>query len=868
MKLPDATTSLSKALRDPRLTAINFVSDAVNRSLDLKEIADNALDAILAVMKLDAGSVYIWQDADQALHIFAWRGVNEAFARQVAVLRKGTENIDAVLNGETRVIEDFTVSPPNLPSKILAHAGFQSGVLVPIRAHGFVMGMLGLGTYRVRRFDEADVDLIEVVSNQIGNAMVHAQLESDLRASEEEHRALVENSDDAIYITDITGRPRYANNAFTRICGYALYEVVRTDLLGYVHTEDVERVRRAFNALLRGEAIRNVEYRFRRKDGAWIDLQSSGNVFSRVGGRVREVQFTVRDITQARQRQQQLLRRNRQLAALTTLAEVANSSLNIEEIARNTLKVALESTGMGGGVIHLADSKRQQLHLYVQAGLPEEMVKQIRVLKWGEGMPGAVAASGQPVVLGDMTSQTPPVPSLSFPHGFRATIVVPVKAKGELLGTLGLVNREDVEFPPEVVEMVMAMGNQLGIAVANARLYETQLRENEKLTALVDISSGSAQQLELEPLLQRILQRAAALLRADAAYISHYDATAEQAEIVAASANFAELTGMRYPATQGLFGQIRPSRQGRIFTREEVKEHGYSPALRESDVRSALVVPLISRNELIGTLNLTRHGEKATEFTQANLDLIEAFASRAAVAIDNAQLLKDLGRKNNLLQLLIEEAHHRIKNNLQMVSGLLQLEADMSQVDGSKEFLQTAITRIQAIAQVHNLLSEEMPEKVDAHALITTIIQTLVSSAPATNGTPEVTVEVEHLWLGADQAVPLALIVSELVSNSFVHGQSPPGQRLRTEIQCRRQNGHVQLVVRDNGGGFPPGKDWREFEGQGMNIVAQLAQVNLRGHLQIETLDGGVRAQLRFEVAPQGAGPAGDVSSALAGARA
>jgi two-component sensor histidine kinase len=580
------------------------------------------------------------------------------------------------------------------------------------------------------------------------------------------------------------------------------------------------------------------------------------------------VQFIVRDITQARQRQQQLLRRNRQLAALTMLAEVANSSLNIEEIARNTLEVALESTGMSGGGIHLVDTKREQLRLYVQAGLPEEMVEQIRVLKWGEGVPGAVAASGQAVVLSDMASQVPPVPSLASPHGFRATIVVPVKAKGELLGTLGLVNRQDVEFPPEVVEMVTAMGNQLGIAVANARLYETQLRENEKLAALVDISSGSAQQLELEPLLQRILRRAATLLRADAAYISHYDATAEQAEIVAASANFARLTGMRYPATQGLFGQIRTSRQGRIFTREEVKEHGYSPVLRESDVRSALVVPLISRNELIGTLNLTRHGENAKEFTVANLELIEAFASRAAVAIDNAQLLKDLGRKNNLLQLLIEEAHHRIKNNLQMVSGLLQLEADMAQVDSSREFLQTAITRIQAIAQVHNLLSEEMPEKVDAHALITTIIQTLVSSASAASGAPEVTVEVEHLWLGADQAVPLALIVSELVSNSFVHGRSPDGQRLRAQIQCRRQNGHVQLIVCDNGGGFPNGKDWREFEGQGMNIVAQLAQVNLRGHLQIGSHDGGVRAELRFEVAPHGSGSAEDVSSSLAAARA
>jgi PAS domain S-box-containing protein len=863
MKVPDSTVSGSKPLRDPRLTAINFVSDAVNRSLDLKEIADNALDAVLAVMKVDAGAVYIWQDADHSLHLYAWRGLNEAFVRNVAVLQRGTEVIDAVLNGEARVIEDFTLSPSGSVSEA-ARAGFQSAVLVPIRAHGYVVGVLGLGTYQKRKFDELDVDLIETVSNQLGNAMVHAQLQTDLRASEEQYRALVENSDDAIYIVDSSARLRFANHAFSRVFGFSLSEVARTDLLTHVHTEDIDMVRRAVDGLLRGEPIRNLEYRFRRKDGVWIDVQCSGSVFSREGDRVTAVQFVVRDITQARQRQQQLLRRNQQLAALTTLAEVANSSLNIEEIARNTLDVALESTGMTGGAIHLADMKQQVLHLYLQSGLPDELVAGLRMLKWGELLPGFVAALGQTVVVDDLSIWTPAAPSLAARHGFRSTIVVPVKTKGELLGTLGLLTRQEVEFTSEVLEMVTAMGNQLGIAVANARLYEKQLRENEKLAALVDISSGSAQQLELELLLQRILQRAATLLRADAAYISHYSEALEQAEIVAASANFTELIGVLYPANQGLLGQVRPTRQGRIFTREEVKAYGYSPALRESDVRSALVVPLISRNELIGALTLTRHGENAAEFTAANLELMEAFASRAAVAIDNAQLFKDLGRKNKLLQLLIEETHHRIKNNLQMVSGLLQLEAESAPMDSSKRFLQTAITRIQAIAQVHNLLSEEMPEKVDVSTLITIIVQMLISSAPGASGPPEVTVDLQHVWLGAEQAVPLALIVNELVSNTFVHGRPPPGQALRVRIQCRQQEGRMELVVADNGGGFTGGKDWRECGGQGMSIVAQLAQVNLRGHWQIDSCDGGVRAELRFEIVPHGPGPGARVSSALA----
>src|SRR5580700_986132 len=152
MKLSDAAASGPKALRDPRLTAINFVSDAVNRSLDLVEIADNALDSVLAVMKVESGSVYIWQDSDQALHLFAWRGLSEAYVHEVMILRKGTETVDAVLNGEARVIEDFTAKAHLPPWDATVRAGFQSAVVVPIRAHGFVVGMLGLGSDQPRKF--------------------------------------------------------------------------------------------------------------------------------------------------------------------------------------------------------------------------------------------------------------------------------------------------------------------------------------------------------------------------------------------------------------------------------------------------------------------------------------------------------------------------------------------------------------------------------------------------------------------------------------------------------------------------------------------------------------------------------------------
>ncbi|MGD0651154.1 MAG: GAF domain-containing protein [Verrucomicrobiia bacterium] len=847
MKLFDSSAPAARPLREVRLAAINFIADAVNRTLDLKEIADNALHAILSVTKLDAGAMYVWQASDEVLRLFAWRGISEAFARQAMTLRKGDDStVDAVLEGETKIIGDFTLAPRAFGVDDV-RAGFRSAIMCPIRAQGFVVGLLALGTYKTREFETDDISLIEVISNQIGNAMVHAQLEADLRASEEQYRGMVENSDDAIYIAGPDGRPRFANSAFPRIFGFQMEELAAIDPFDRIHPDDLPVVRDALAKLVRGESVHSLEYRFCRKDGQWIDLQCNASVFSRDEDQVEEFQFVVREVTQMRQRQQQLIRRNRQLAALTTLAAVANSSLNIEEIARNTLEVALESTGIESGGIHLVDLDRTQLRLYVQIGLPQELVEQLRVVPWGVGVTGAVAASGHAKIYSDLASEAPMARPSAHKHGFKSLIVVPVKAKGEVLGTLGLMGKREVQFAPEVVEMVNAMGNQFGIAIANARLYEMQLRENEKLNALVEISGGGSQRLELEPLLQRILIKSATLLKADAAYIVRYEG--DQAEVVAATAGFERLIGTRYAGSTGLSGQVQALRQGKIFTRDEVAQHVDDPILRGANVRSALVVPLVSRNELIGALALTRESDAASDFSAADLDLMEAFASRAAVAIDNVQLLKDLRHKNELLELLIEEAHHRIKNNLQMISGLLQLEAEIAGGGSSSERLRQAIARIQAIAQVHHLLSKEMPEKVDTHALITTIVDTLVSSAPTVGAAPQVTLELEHLWLNADQAVALALIVNELVANSLLHGRPTDGQALHVKVQCQQQGNQVFLVAQDNGGGFKDGKDWRSFTGQGMNITNQLVQVNLRGELQIGTRNGGVRAELRFEIA-------------------
>jgi two-component sensor histidine kinase len=125
-------------------------------------------------------------------------------------------------------------------------------------------------------------------------------------------------------------------------------------------------------------------------------------------------------------------------------------------------------------------------------------------------------------------------------------------------------------------------------------------------------------------------------------------------------------------------------------------------------------------------------------------------------------------------------------------------------------------------------------------------VETLFNSASAAGISPQVEMELERLWLDADHAVPFALVVNELVSNSLLHGRPAAGEPVRIQLQCKQEGDRVCLTVRDNGGGYPEPK---QSSGQGMNIIRQLVQVNLRGQLVLTNRDRGVYAELRFPIA-------------------
>jgi len=828
MNFSSTTSPHPRSTHDARLTAINFVADAINRALDIREIASNALAAMTAITHMEAGAIYLWDPDEQVLKLHTAHGLATTLAAQLArIPRSAGGLVDAALAGQVQVVPDFTRIPQNEQAQLVAGAGFRSAILCRLSDQGTVAGMLVLASQAPQEFAGDDLGVIEVICNQLGNSLTHAKLESAIRKNEELYRLLVENSDDAIYITRADMRPRFANLAFERVFGYWSGELAVLDPYSLIQAADVTAVRQAHAQLLQGTPIHNLEYLFCRKDGHWVVLQCNAGVLARTNNAASEFQFVVRDVTESHQRQQQLIRRNAQLTALSTFAAVANTSLRLEDIVRGTLQVVLESAAMTVGSVHLLDASRQQLRLYRQLGMPEDLALAVRELKVGTGLAGTVALTGETSVFteGPMTQ-----------FGLQTLVVVPLKTRGEVLGVLSLASPSIAPLEPDLIKMLTAMGHQLGSVIANIQLYESQLRENEKLTALLAISGGETQALELDSLLNRILQQAAVLLHADAAYLLHYHDS--QIKVVAATDQLRNLIGTQFPATAEFAEQLQLTRQVRIFTREEISRDTTNPIVQQLNPQAILLVPLLARDHNLGALGLVRGTSDTSAFTTDELDLMSAFAVRAALAIDTAQLLHDLSEKNQQLELLIEEAHHRIKNNLQMVSGLLQLEAANNAV------ISPAIARIQAIAKVHNLLSREMPDKVNARPLITAILDSVISTAPIP---PVLRLDLAPVWLSPDHATALALIVNELVANAAVHAHPRPDAGLQLQLHCRQTGDEVRLVVSDNGGGLPADFDWRQSTRQGMSIIRQLARTNLGGQIDFTNHNGGLSAELKFK---------------------
>ncbi|HID64381.1 MAG TPA: GAF domain-containing protein, partial [Anaerolineae bacterium] len=169
--------------------------------------------------------------------------------------------------------------------------------------------------------------------------------------------------------------------------------------------------------------------------------------------------------------EQELLHRNQELGALNAIAETVSRSLDLDLILNDALDKALEVMDMEAGLIHLLDEETNELIVTAHRGLSDRYVQGVNQLKVGEGLAGQVAQSGEPIVVADISNDPRLTRMVVKEEQARAFVSVPLKATGKILGTMNLVSRAFHQFTPQDIQLLTAIGDQIGMAIENARLF-------------------------------------------------------------------------------------------------------------------------------------------------------------------------------------------------------------------------------------------------------------------------------------------------------------------------------------------------------------------------------------------------------------
>jgi len=231
--------------------------------------------------------------------------------------------------------------------------------------------------------------------------------------------------------------------------------------------------------------------------------------------------------------------------------------------------------------------------------------------------------------------------------------------------------------------------------------------------------------------------------------------------------------------------------------------------------------------------------ERTAELGEAN----KALQAEITVRKRYEEHLKESLREK---EILLKEVHHRVKNNMQVISSLLMLQEDSSEDGKIIEMLKDSQNRISSMALIHErLYLSGTLSKVDLKEYVDDLVSGLFQSYGVSESRVALNINVENVLFGIDSAIPCGLVINELVSNSLKHAF--PGDKngeIKIFLRLMDEN-MIELVVGDNGIGVPEDMDIRKTRSLGLYLVTLLVENQLHGEITLNR-ERGVEFLIKF----------------------
>jgi PAS domain S-box-containing protein len=207
------------------------------------------------------------------------------------------------------------------------------------------------------------------------------------------------------------------------------------------------------------------------------------------------------------------------------------------------------------------------------------------------------------------------------------------------------------------------------------------------------------------------------------------------------------------------------------------------------------------------------------------------------------QIKASLKEKETLLQ----EIHHRVKNNMNVISSLLKLQSNNIEDDQIKEVLKDSQSRVYAMSAVHETLhgSEKLSE-IDLKSYLSKITSAIFQTYSTDNKKAKLNCNIDDVPISLNQAYPLGLVINELISNSLKYA-FPKDSTGEITVQMKKQDKELELIVMDDGVGMPDGMDWKNSSTLGLKLVRTLVENQLDGTIDLDNTNG-TKFTIKFNI--------------------
>jgi PAS domain S-box-containing protein len=332
---------------------------------------------------------------------------------------------------------------------------------------------------------------------------------TERRRAEEQYRTLIENLQEGVFIATPEGRFVQFNEAFVRMLGYhSREELMRVENIGttlYVNPEE----RAALMKLLREHgSVTNFEFQVRRRDGEIRTVLESSFVTRNASGMMTAYQGFVLDITERKQAEQEIRRRNRELLVLNSIGQTLNQPLELHQLLDRVLRQVVELFGGDQGAIYLLGRDNDMLSRAAAFGMRSEYAKYFPAIRFPPDLLEHVR-----VVRATVLSEPGPALAAAFRDLQQKERIVVAQwvvlwSSNRPIGLLSLGHRSPRNFSAAELNLLTTVCNQVAIAAEKLQLYEEtreayenlrrtqeQLLQSEKMAAVGQLISGVAHEL-------------------------------------------------------------------------------------------------------------------------------------------------------------------------------------------------------------------------------------------------------------------------------------------------------------------------------------------------------------------------------------